>query len=198
MGGPLLWPADEAWPYCDVPDEKSDPGTPATAMVAVAQVYRKNAPGDWWPEDKDVFQLLWCPDVHWDPPAPHADVSPIAEIRRRSSAEVRRVLTSPPSPVRQEDPDYGYSPDPCTLAPVPLVDSPYPQALPDGELLKSVQEYVGATGDGGDVITQVAGIKFGKWPTWHLTEPYDIPCLTCGAPCHLMFTVASDQPPGSR
>ncbi|MEU3501278.1 hypothetical protein ABZ726_11040 [Streptomyces hundungensis] len=196
VGGPLLWPADEAWPCCDLPDEKSGSGTPATAMVAVAQVYRRDAPGDWWPEGKDVFQLLWCPNVHWDPPAPHADVSPVAEIRWRDSADVKRILTSPPLPVRQEDPDYGYTPVPCTLTPVPLVDFPHPQTLLDGELSKSVQEYAKATGDGSDVITRVAGIKFGGWPTWHLTDPYDILCLTCGAPCHLLFTVASDHTTG--
>ncbi|MFB9586634.1 hypothetical protein [Streptomyces goshikiensis] len=53
-------------------------------------------------------------------------------------------------------------------------------------------EYVEATGDGNDVITCVAGIKFGGWPTWHLTDPYDVPCLTCGAPSRLLFTVGSD------
>lgn len=196
VGGPLLWPADEAWPCCDLPDEKSDSGTPATAMVAVAQVYRRDAPGDWWPEGKDVFQLLWCPNVHWDPPAPHAEVSPVAEIRWRDSADVKRILTSPPLPVRQEDPDYGYTAVPCTLTPVPLVDFPHSQILLDGELIKSVQEYAKATGDGSDVITRVAGIKFGGWPTWHLTDPYDILCLTCGAPCRLLFTVASDHTTG--
>ncbi|MFI1950202.1 hypothetical protein ACH46F_40935 [Streptomyces virginiae] len=103
-----------------------------------------------------------------------------------------RALGSPRLPVRQEDPDYGYTPVPCTLTPVALVDFSYPQALADRELVKAVQEYVQAAGDGDDVITRVSGIKFGGWPTWHLTDPYDICCLTCGAPCRLLFTVASD------
>ncbi|MEV7618290.1 hypothetical protein [Streptomyces sp. NPDC089799] len=140
-----------------------------------------------------MFQLLWCPNVHWDPPAPHADVSPVAEIRWRNSADLTRILASPPLPVRQEDPDFGYTPAPCMLTPVPLVDFPYPQTLPDKDLVKAVREYVEATGDGGDVITKVSGIKFGGWRTWHLTDPYDILCLTCGAPCRLLFTVASDD-----
>ncbi|MFD6973285.1 hypothetical protein [Streptomyces sp. NPDC059949] len=160
------------------------------------QVYRRDAPGDGWPEGKDVFQLLWCPNVHGDPPAPHADVSPVASIRRRNSVDVTRILASPPLPVRQEDPDYGYTPVRCTRAPVPLVDFPYPQALPDGELIESVQEYVEATGEGSDVITRVAGITFGGWPTWHLTDPDEVLCLTCSAPCRLLFTVASDQTTG--
>ncbi|WP_405697812.1 hypothetical protein [Streptomyces sp. NBC_01185] len=53
-----------------------------------------------------------------------------------------------------------------------------------------------ATGDGSDAITRVAGIKFGGWPTWHLTDPYDIQCLNCSAPCRLLFTVASDHSTG--
>ncbi|MFD9517107.1 hypothetical protein [Streptomyces sp. NPDC059979] len=78
-----------------------------------------------------------------------------------------------------------------------LVDFPYPQALPDGELIESVQEYVEATGEGSDVITRVAGITFGGWPTWHLTDPDEVLCLTCSAPCRLLFTVASDQTTGA-
>ncbi|MGW0391837.1 hypothetical protein ACWDYJ_13285 [Streptomyces sp. NPDC003042] len=196
VGGALLWPVHEPWPYCDIPDEKSGSGKPDSAMVPVVQVYKKDAPGDWWPEGKDVFQLLWCPNVHWDPPVPHADISPVAEIRWRNSADVTDVLSTPPLPVRQEDPEYGYAPVPCTLTPAALIDFPYPQALPDGELAEAVQEYVGALGGEGDVITRVAGIKFGGWPTWHLNDPRDIPCPACGAPCRLLFTVASDHTTG--
>ncbi|MER6217001.1 hypothetical protein ABT213_23500 [Streptomyces sp. NPDC001674] len=82
------------------------------------------------------------------------------------------------------------------LPPVPLVDFPYPQSLPDRELEEAVHEYVKASGEGSDVITRVAGIKFGGWPTWHLTDPYDILCLTCGAPWRLLFTVSSDHTTG--
>lgn len=39
----------------------------------------------------------------------------------------------------------------------------------------------------------MSGIKFGGWPTWYLTVPYDVLCLTCGAPCRLLCTVASDN-----
>ncbi|MFD9302969.1 hypothetical protein ACFWCB_09855 [Streptomyces sp. NPDC060048] len=42
----------------------------------------------------------------------------------------------------------------------------------------------------------MAGIKLGGWPTWHLTDPYDVLCPTCSAPCRLVFTVASDETTG--
>lgn len=91
VAGPLLWPADEPWPHCSVPDEREPSGLPPVAMVPVAQVFRRDAPGDWWPEDADVFQLLWCPNVHWDPPAPQADVSPVGDVPvPRRSHEVQQ------------------------------------------------------------------------------------------------------------
>ncbi len=37
--GPLLWPSDEPWPECSLPDENSPVGA-ATAMVPVAQIFR--------------------------------------------------------------------------------------------------------------------------------------------------------------
>jgi hypothetical protein len=101
-------------------------------MLPVVQVFRRDARGDWWPEGADVFQLLWCPNTHWDPPAPQADVSPVVDIRWRRAADLPPEPASAPAPVRQEDEDYGFSPRPCTLTPVPLTDFPSPRELPDG------------------------------------------------------------------
>ncbi|MFF3468799.1 hypothetical protein [Streptomyces sp. NPDC002619] len=64
-----------------MPDEGSPAGIPATAMVPVAQIFRRDAPGQWWPADIDLLQILWCPDEHWDPPAQQADVSPVIEVQ---------------------------------------------------------------------------------------------------------------------
>lgn len=48
IDGPLLWPSDERWPECSLPDENSPAGLPATVMVLVAQIFRRDAPGPWW------------------------------------------------------------------------------------------------------------------------------------------------------
>ncbi|WP_258024823.1 hypothetical protein [Streptomyces bambusae] len=194
IAGPLLWPVDEPWPHCSVPDELEQSGLPPVAMVPVAQVFRRDAPGEWWPEDADVFQLLWCPNTHWDPPVPQADVSPVVEIRWRRAADLPQVPCSAPVPVRQEEEDYGFSPRPCTMTPVPLTDFPYPQELPD-DVRESVERLVKETGgeEGGDIITRVAGCKFGGWPTWHLSHPWDVRCRECDASMRLLFTVASDR-----
>ncbi|MFF7339745.1 hypothetical protein ACFZAT_20700 [Streptomyces sp. NPDC008163] len=167
-------------------------------MLPVVQVFRRDAPGEWWPEGADVFQLLWCPNTHWDPPSPQADGSPVVEIRWRQAATLPPEPSQPPPPVRHEDDDYGFTPRPCLLAPVALTDFPYPRELPPS-LQDEVHQLVKETGsddEGGDIITRVAGSKFGGWPTWHLTEPCTMLCRECGAVMELLFTVASDATTG--
>ncbi|HEY9371993.1 hypothetical protein [Streptomyces sp.] len=201
IGGPLLWPVDEPWPHCSLPDEKGmeeglDDELPASAMVPVVQVFKKDAPGSWWPEGADVFQLVWCPNVHDDPPAPHEDVSPVVEVRWRRAADVGDVLATPPRPVRQEDEDFGFSPRPCTLTPVRLTDFPSPFELPE-TLVPAVERLVKETGgEGSDVITRVAGNKFGGWPSWGITDPYEFRCAVCDSVMPLLFTVASHDTTG--
>ncbi|WP_241740892.1 hypothetical protein [Streptomyces sp. L2] len=194
IGGPLLWPPAEPWPHCTLPDEREPSGLPPTAMVPVVQIHRRDAPGDWWPPGTDVFQMLWCPNAHEAPPAPHVDANPVVEIRWRRSADLPQTPYTPPLPVRQEDEDYGFSPRPCRLTPVPLTDFPYPEELPDDladDVDRLVRESSGEDGD--DVITRVPGCKFGGWPTWHLAEPMEIRCGTCDSVMTLLFTVASDH-----
>ncbi|WP_418957882.1 hypothetical protein [Streptomyces tritici] len=192
VGGPLLWPADEPWPCCSYGDEQGGPGElDASAMVPAVQVFKEDAPGPWWPDGVDVFQLLWCPNAHLDPPPPHEDASPVVEVRWRRAADAVDVLVEPPAPVRQEDEDYGFSPRACTLTPVPLVDFPSTYELPDA-LVPAVEALVARTGDeGSDVVTRVAGFKFGGWPSWGITDPYECRCDTCGSVMRLLFTVAS-------
>lgn len=45
IGGPLLWPRDEPWPECSLPDASDPAGSPAAAMVPVAQIFRRDVPG---------------------------------------------------------------------------------------------------------------------------------------------------------
>ncbi|PNE42936.1 hypothetical protein AOB60_04190 [Streptomyces noursei] len=193
IGGPLLWPSDEPWPECSLPDVDSPDGAPATAMVPVAQIFRRDAPGPWWPADFDLLQILWCPNEHWDPPAQQADISPVVEMRWRRAAEVTNRLTTPPSPSRYDE--DGYLPQACTFTARHLTDFPYREELP-ADLRPQLEELVRATGDGSDVITRVAGWKLGGWPTWHLTYPAVFACGDCGTDLTLLFTMASDAETG--
>ncbi|MEU6670392.1 hypothetical protein [Streptomyces sp. NPDC046727] len=193
IGGPLLWPSDEAWPECSLPDVDSPDGVPATAMVPVAQVHRRDVPGPWWPADADLLQILWCPNEHWDPPAQQADVSPVLEIRWRRAADVVSPLTTPPSPSRYDE--DGYLPQACSVTAEHATDFPYRDELPP-ELRPRLADLVRETGDGGDGITRVPGWKLGGWPTWHLAYPSVFRCGACGTEMTLLFTVASDTETG--
>lgn len=94
IGGPLAWPADEAWPACpgghhlkhrpphrpgDVRGERSAtafahhggitwdeiPADTAWPVLQVMQVYARDVPWyDGFPQGTDVLQVLWCPFQH--------------------------------------------------------------------------------------------------------------------------------------
>lgn len=195
IGGPLLWPIGEPWPTCSVPDDEEPSGLPASAMVAVAQLYARDVPGPWWPADADLLQVLWCPNEHWDAPECQADVSPVVELRWRRIEEVSGTsAVDPPKPSRHYE--SGYLPRACVLALERVVDFPYRDELPN-ELQPELQRLVAETGpDGKDVITRILGWKVGGWPTWHLSEPFPHECETCEAPLVLLFTIASDTATG--
>ncbi|MGW8364086.1 hypothetical protein ACWGK1_26390 [Streptomyces wedmorensis] len=193
IGGPLLWPGDEPWPECSLPDESSPAGVPATAMVPVAQVFQRDAPGPWWPAGIDLLQILWCPNEHWDPPAQQADVSPVIEVRWRRAADVTSQLTNSPVPSRYDEDSY--LPKACAITAEHVTDFPFREELP-AELRPRLEELVRETGDGGDAITRLGGWKLGGWPTWHLTHPTAFPCGDCGTAMTLLFTVASDDKTG--
>ncbi|MFE3662851.1 hypothetical protein ACFXOR_07740 [Streptomyces sp. NPDC059164] len=188
IGGPLLWPGDEPWPACSSPDENSPDGMPPTAMVPIAQIFRHDAPGPWWPADIDLLQILWCPNEHVDPPNRQADVSPVIELRWRRVADVTGPTVNPPSPSRYDEDCY--LPRTCAITAEHVTDFPFREELPAG-LRARCEDLVRETGDGGDVITRLAGWKLGGWPTWHLTQPTVIPCEDCGTAMTLLFTVAS-------
>ncbi|MEU6657700.1 hypothetical protein [Streptomyces sp. NPDC046821] len=189
IGGPLLWPGDEPWPECAEPDETDPDGEPATAMVPVAQIFRHDAPGPWWPDGVDLLQILWCPNEHWDAPDQQAEGGPVVALRWRRAADVTGPPTTPPPPSRHEE--DGYLPQACTITAEPVTDFPFRDELPE-ELQPRLEELVRATGDGGDVITRLAGWKLGGWPTWHLNQPRVFTCDDCGTAMTLLFTAASD------
>ena len=55
LGGHFAWPADEPWPQCS---EHGD------SFAAILQLTKNDVPELEFPEGKDLFQLLWCPDNH--------------------------------------------------------------------------------------------------------------------------------------
>jgi hypothetical protein len=195
IGGPLLWPRNEPWPACSVPDELEPEGFPAVALVPVAQIFARDVPGPWWPDGLDLLQILWCPNGHEDPPANQAPESPVVELRWRRSGDVREVPATPPEPVRRDEDFYVLTP--CTITTEPIVDFPFREELPE-RLRPRLRELVEQTSPGGgDVITRVSGWKVGGWPTWHLTGVNSFACGICGRTLVLLFTIASDDTVGT-
>ncbi|MET9964319.1 hypothetical protein ABZ128_35450 [Streptomyces sp. NPDC006326] len=172
IGGPLLWPDAEPWPMCGEPDEQDPSGETAVAMVPVAQVYRRDVPGSWWPGGADLLQVLWCPNVHWDAAPPQEEGAPVVLLRWRTAGELTaRVATEHQLrvPVRCEE---WLVPQPCTVR-------------------------VEAAEDRADrPISRYDVWKVGGYPRWTVCDPYPITCIDCGAGTELLFTVSSGDETG--
>ncbi|WP_369275518.1 hypothetical protein AB5J55_41050 [Streptomyces sp. R11] len=124
VGGPLLWPARQPWPYCD----KWHKG-PVSPLLPVAQLYARDIPLRQSPGKNDLLRVLWCPVEH--PP----EYKPPTALFWRTAADVTNVLATPPTPSEVE---YdGYVPEPCVLAPEQITE--YPNFL---ELPKDLHQHL--------------------------------------------------------
>ncbi|MFI6479508.1 DUF1963 domain-containing protein [Nonomuraea sp. NPDC050663] len=124
IGGPLLWPSDEAWPECPVP-ETHDPseGTDPLPLVPAAQLYARDVPELPFPDGTDLLQVLWCPVEHGDFFVPH----PVLFWRKAESIVAPLLEMPEPGP----DVDDFYVPRPCVLAPERVLEYPDGWELPD-------------------------------------------------------------------
>jgi hypothetical protein len=74
LGGSMLWPIEESWPECDahegedrtIEEDGVEISIPCP-LVPIMQLFREDCPGVRFPENKDLLQLLWCPEEHNDP-----------------------------------------------------------------------------------------------------------------------------------
>ncbi|MGW4852023.1 hypothetical protein ACWEPZ_12440 [Streptomyces sp. NPDC004288] len=154
VGGPLLWPSDEPWPFCDEPHQSETEGyapqeiraaraaggwprsrpwreargpeaDEPTPFVGLAQFFARDVPGlAAGPGGADLVQLFRCPHTH----GPRLERRYL--LKWRSAARTERggrFLAVPPEPplVRWEH----ELPEPCVLHPEE-VDS-YPWAEDD-------------------------------------------------------------------
>lgn len=172
MGGPLLWPAGEAWPTCSVPDEQEPSGEPAVAMVPVVQVYRRDVPGEWWPVGMDLLQILWCPNEHWEAEQNQAEGAPTVEVRWRLAEEVVAPDAGAGDRSGHGRHEEGLVPHRCTVSIESVAD----------DVDRPVSRY--------DVW------KIGGHPRWSITDPREIRCGTCDARAELLFTVSSGDVTG--
>ncbi|MDT3396537.1 DUF1963 domain-containing protein [Streptomyces sp. B1866] len=208
VGGPLLWPAGDPWPYCDDSHPAigfAAPPPGKVPLVPVAQLYAADVPALPWPPGADLLQLLWCPYEH----EPH--LSPRPELRWRASAPIRAaldafdafegrggpggphpLLTDPPYPAGAPD---DHLPAPCELHPEQVVEYPrwdLPEEL-DGVLRQRFDLLEEETGWSYWYQLSVApGIKAGGYPNW--TQDPDWPdCEGCGRRMDHLLTVDSAE-----
>lgn len=215
VGGPLLWPADEPWPYCRAEDHYWRPGsgpsviayshnkddngwTPdpgPSPMVPLAQLYVRDVPGLRPPEGDDLLQVLWCPLEH-----DSAGGMPTTALFWRVAAAVGDVLTDPP------EPDYfepNLVPAPCAVHPEQVVEYPARVELAD-ELNEQINQWALALipdGEYGlqyganpyDLVCIAPGCKIGGYVSWNMSDPYPNPCPACGTETEPLLTIASNE-----
>ncbi|MFF3172662.1 hypothetical protein ACFVQ0_08555 [Streptomyces sp. NPDC057900] len=205
VGGPLLWPADEPWPYCEERHEWRDEQTGEqrvgpSAMLPVAQLYVRDVPLLDPPGGADLLQVLWCPCEH--PP----ELKPPTALVWRTAAEVTGILAAPPRPTVQEY-DDNYVPEPCLLTPEQITEYPNMLALDEGTQRQmedwATWEAAGVAMDRSfedgpheyymEELSDAPGWKVGGCPPWGLTDPDDQFCVTCGAGMVPLLTIASDE-----
>ncbi|MFD8983351.1 hypothetical protein [Streptomyces sp. NPDC059564] len=219
VGGPLLWPADEPWPYCDESHDQAGELYEAyevragedyewhdgpNPMVPVAQLYVRDIPLLRPPGQADLLQVLWCPFEH------EPDCKPPTALFWRSSAEVTHTRAAPPGPFAVE---YdGYVPRPSVLAPERITEYPNPMDL-SKELRAPLNDWSRwqAAGSGvdsrwapypeefyGNELSLAPGWKAGGWPPWGLTDPIARFCATCDAGMVPLLTIASSEWSGNN
>lgn len=164
------------------------------AMLPVAQLYVRDVPLLRPPGNADLLQVLWCPFDHY---LESGDYMPSTALFWRSAREIVDVLTAPPEPFEAQS---HYVPQPCLLAPEPIVEYPNPlelgqearQRLQDPDGWRTVGEELDRwqTDDVDpypeypedfyrDHLSTAPGWKVGGRPHWGLTDPGIRHCTAC-------------------
>ncbi|WP_431682421.1 DUF1963 domain-containing protein [Kitasatospora sp. KL5] len=174
MGGPLLWPAEEPWPYCEDHHPATAYAPPRDAelpLVPVLQLFAADVPELPFPPGTDLLQVVWCPFDHEQGHVPRPEVY----WRDSSACDAERT---PPRPSGAKD---DYLPRPCVLHPERVVDYPswdLPEETGDAleERFDEVEEGTGWSYWSHLSVSE--GIKAGGYPTW-TQEPWWPDCRSC-------------------
>ncbi|WP_345430894.1 DUF1963 domain-containing protein [Actinoallomurus vinaceus] len=189
VGGPMLWPQSQPWPYCSddhPPTAYAPPHAGPQPLVPVLQLFAADVPDLPFPAGKDVLQLLWCPFDHEDGYVPRP------ELFWQDSSMRGPVLSTPPQP---EGACEEYLPDPCVLHPEQVVE--YPNWDLPKELAEELEERFEELEDDSDWsywshLSVAPGIKVGGYPSW-TQEPFWPSCTSCGRRMDHLLTVKSAE-----
>lgn len=188
MGGSLLWPADEPWPICPVP-QTHDPseGWDPLPLVPVMQLFARDVPELPFPDDADTLQVLWCPLDHEPYFQPHTIV------RWRKAETVGSLLIEAPAP--DPDSDDSYLPTACVLSPERVEEYPAGWGLP-AELRERIWAWEDEFPNPDDWsyfdhLSSAPGSKVGGWVRW-IQDPVQVECSKGHEMAHLL-TIASRE-----
>ncbi|MDI2128304.1 DUF1963 domain-containing protein [Yinghuangia seranimata] len=188
VSGPLLWPADDPWPWCtDSPYEHDEPN----AYQPLLQVFARDAPTMFFPDGCDLLQLLWCPNETCSPEGHPLAGCPRPLARWRASADVTDVLVSPPTP--EVVSDEWFPCHPCVVSPEPVTEYPYIADLPQElqERIYAWEPTVDRSDDEGNYqysLSTVPGTKTGGHPNWAPIDPR-WPACSCGRRMTYLLTI---------
>ncbi|MEU3902148.1 hypothetical protein [Streptomyces sp. NPDC045251] len=199
IGGPLLWPADEAWPLCAEPGHWKPLRTPTevvgpepVAMVPVVQLYARDVPELPFPAGTDVLQVLWCPLIHDDEAG-----AALPRVYWRNERQVAAgvVLSDRTEPYEYEE---EFMPRPCTVTPTRAVEYPnrdLPEDLAQtlGRRFDEVEE---AFGFSYYEVATTGQSKAGGYPGW-LQQP-DWPDCRCGRRMEHLLSITATEPVEGR
>ncbi|MFI0366418.1 hypothetical protein ACH35V_00980 [Actinomadura sp. 1N219] len=182
IGGPIRWPANEPWPFCD---EAFNGHERPVAMVPIAQIYAADVPAYPFPQGTDLLQILWCPnhDGLW--------LNHTISVRWRRADDVTEVLADPPAPYTVEE--EWLVPIPCVLDPEPVTEYPDSDELPT-EIQDAIDEWEAGYFAYQYGLSTASGCKVGGGMAWNVTDMGDPPtCAECGAPAHLILQLDSSE-----
>lgn len=198
LGGNILWPQGEIWPYCTAHD---------VPFVALIQLTKKDVPELGFREATDIFQILWCPHSHSE-----CDFLPDHRIYWRDSRQIEQLLLVTPDVVVNEKfiaTDSGeFIPVQCRFFPERIVEYPSYEELPldlqakltlwDISSIPGIDE-LGEDwqnvpfGPGGWLynieLSVSGGTKIGGYPEW-IQYP-DYPLCSCGRKMKHILSISS-------
>jgi hypothetical protein len=200
IGGHILWPEEEPWPVCTEREYALEPVTPPHPVAVtdlltgrsygptwigpedprhtgtylpVLQLRRADVPELPFPDDSDLFQLVWCPRLHED------DYQPRIRLYWRREREITHPRASFPRPLALTSDDAANSLVPryeCAVAPERIREYPSLTELEQmGLIPDDASEDLWDAQNRGELGTAHGGTKVGGWPVWS-HEPVELTC----------------------
>jgi hypothetical protein len=189
IGGHILWPEEEPWPVCTEREYAVEPVTPSHPVaftdlltgrsygptwigpedrrhtgtyLPVLQLRRDDVPELPFPDDSDLFQLVWCPRLHED------DYQPRIRLYWRRERDITHPRASFPRPLGLTNDDAADSLVPryeCTVAPERIREYPSLSELEQmGLIPDDAREHLWDAQNRGELGTAHGGTKVGGWP----------------------------------